>query len=339
MLHVVLVILKILGILLLVILGILLLLVFAVLFVPIRYRADASYNEKPVGSVSVSWLLHAVTVRIAYDGELNFRVKVLWFTLLGGKKDEPDELDDFEEDELMVQATELAPEEPAVHADSEARVNERGPEAPTAPKEPAVHADSEARSNEAPSTKAEQAFGQAQSVQPAREPEPQGPSGTEGESPKLSRLKEKLCGPLQRIIKKIRATLKNLQKQWRKGQKSYQKAHDFLADEENKKTIALLFHQTKKLFRHIFPKKLKGHLRFGFDDPYYTGQVLTAVSPFYGLYAKSFTLIPVFEEKALEGEVTIKGRVRAASLLWIGLRVLLNKNFRRLLKAWRKRGM
>lgn len=57
------------------------------------------------------------------------------------------------------------------------------------------------------------------------------------------------------------------------------------------------------LIRHLLPQTLKGTLRFGFEDPSYTGQVLAAVSPFYGVYARSFTLIPEFEEKILEGEV------------------------------------
>ena len=56
------------------------------------------------------------------------------------------------------------------------------------------------------------------------------------------------------------------------------------------------------------------------------------MSPFYGVYARSFTLIPEFEEKILEGEVHIRGRIRAATVLWTAGRVFLNKNFRRLLR-------
>ena len=47
MIHILLMILKIIGIILLVILGILLVLILAVLFVPVRYKADFSWHGEP----------------------------------------------------------------------------------------------------------------------------------------------------------------------------------------------------------------------------------------------------------------------------------------------------
>lgn len=82
----------------------------------------------------------------------------------------------------------------------------------------------------------------------------------------------------------------------------------------------------------MLPRKISGRVRFGFDDPATTGQILTYISPFYGLYAKTLKLEPIFEEKVLDGELHVKGHIRAATLLWIVIRVVLNKNFRVLLK-------
>ena len=67
MLHLLLLILKILGILLLVILGIILAVLLLVLFVPLRYKADVEFDGKPRGNVLVSWLLRLITVRVSYD--------------------------------------------------------------------------------------------------------------------------------------------------------------------------------------------------------------------------------------------------------------------------------
>ena len=71
--HVILTILKILGILLLVILGLLLAIVLSVLFVPVRYQLE---GEKPSpgwseanGKIRVSWLLHLIHLRIQQPGE------------------------------------------------------------------------------------------------------------------------------------------------------------------------------------------------------------------------------------------------------------------------------
>lgn len=110
----------------------------------------------------------------------------------------------------------------------------------------------------------------------------------------------------------------------------------FLEDEENKQTFRLLWRQLKALIRHILPTDLRGKVRFGFDDPYTTGQVLTYISPFYSLYGKKFQVIPVFEEPVMEGEGWLKGRIRFGTVLILGIRVLLDQNFRKLLRQWRK---
>ena len=116
------------------------------------------------------------------------------------------------------------------------------------------------------------------------------------------------------------------------GQEKIEQVRTFLNDQENRKTIGLLWRQVKKLLRHVLPRKISGRVRFGFDDPATTGQILTYISPFYGLYAKTLKLEPIFEEKVLDGELHVKGHIRAATLLWIVIRVVLNKNFRVLLK-------
>ena len=68
--HVILTILKILGIILLVLLGLLLVIVLSVLFVPVRYRLEGEklspgWSEAN-GQVRVSWLLHLIHLRIQY---------------------------------------------------------------------------------------------------------------------------------------------------------------------------------------------------------------------------------------------------------------------------------
>ena len=67
------------------------------------------------------------------------------------------------------------------------------------------------------------------------------------------------------------------------------------------------------------------------------GQILCIISPFYGFYGKNLEIEPVFDETALEGEVSFKGRIRLGTLLFLGLRLLADKNFRVLLRRWRRR--
>lgn len=59
--------LKIVGVLFLFVLGFLLLALLLLLFVPFRYRVFGSYLKSvPDGTVSVSWLFHAVSLRVTY---------------------------------------------------------------------------------------------------------------------------------------------------------------------------------------------------------------------------------------------------------------------------------
>lgn len=59
--------LKIIGIVLLVVLGLLLTALLLLLFVPFRYHISGSYvREVPDGTVYVSWLFRAVSLRLTY---------------------------------------------------------------------------------------------------------------------------------------------------------------------------------------------------------------------------------------------------------------------------------
>ena len=136
------------------------------------------------------------------------------------------------------------------------------------------------------------------------------------------------------IPDRIRRLFKEFRNRMKSGRAFFEKAKNFLEKEENQETFRLIVSSGKKLLRHVLPQKLKGRVHFGFSDPYRTGQLLTAVSPFYGLYAKDLELVPDFEHEVLEGELHIKGRIRLGAFVWTGIRLFRNRNFRRLLKKY-----
>ena len=311
MLQILFMILKILGILLLVVLGILLAVLLLVLFVPLRYRIDASFDGKPGGGVLVSWLLHLVTVRVNYDGSVKALVKVLWFRLFDKTVWPAEEAENPEETEETVPVentivTEVT--EPVKAAESvkpaESKVEKPKSVKPAKSEKPVETVKSETTEN----------------------------SGDAVQKSKLDSLIEKIAALIQNVITKISCTYQQICGKVDAGQEKLELVRTFLEDQENRNTIHLLWKQVKKLFRHILPRKISGRVRFGFDDPATTGQILTYVSPFYGLYAKTLELEPVFDEKVVEGELHVKGHIRVAALLWIVIRVFLNKNFRVLLK-------
>ena len=304
MLHLLLLILKILGILLLVILGIILAVLLLVLFVPLRYQANAEFDGKPKGNVLLSWLLHLITVRVSYDGSIKALVKILWFkvfeTTIGGDDESEDESKDTEPELAEAFAEDEFPKDEFVPVEEPEKVTHMSETvSPENDPEPELQAQHEENTEKIPLT--EMIFEKIRSI--------------------VSKIAEKVAGGYQNLVDKVQAL-----------QEKIEQVRVFLSDEENQNTICLIWGQVFKLLRHILPRKLRGRVRFGFEDPYTTGKVLTYISPFYGLYAKTLEVEPVFGEKVIEGEIHLRGHIRVASMIWIVIRVFLNKNFRKILR-------
>lgn len=322
MLQILFMILKILGILLLAVLGIILTVLLLVLFVPLRYQADVAFDGKPQGQVLVSWLLHLLTVRVSYDGNVKVLVKVLWLRLFNKtvwpdeelqNSDELDESDEIEEIMIPVERAETVREAKSEHK-------------PQTSKDQAVKI--EKREKVDRSEKVIKSEKRTESVKQETTNE----TDDVVQKSKVELLIDKVVTAVQTIIKKISETYAKICGKVEAGQEKIDMVRAFFADQENKNTIQLVWKQVKKIICHILPRKIRGRVRFGFEDPATTGQILTYVSPFYGLYAKTLKLEPVFDEKITDGELHIKGHIRVAVLLWSVIRVFLNKNFRKLLK-------
>ena len=344
MLSIIFLILKILGILLLILLLLILFFAAVVLFVPVRYRLTASRYEKLKGELLISWLLRGISLRVFYDGRALARGKVLWFRLF------EKQLWPFEEEEAERPETEQpeAGEMDAGQTESE-RTKEPDGLGKKKAKQPPLPQEEEGKEEEFEERLRATELSPSEGRE-KEEPDPalSGPSNP-GIRLLLGRLKEtvkrftrKLIGKISGFFRDFHQSLKRIPKIWTEiknklanGRQSFERMREIFTNEENREVFRLLVSRGRKLFRHVRPKKIKGKLQFGFSDPYRTGQVLTAVSPFYGLYAKELELIPDFEHEVLKGEISVKGRIRMGVVLWTGIRLFLNKNFRRLLKRFR----
>lgn len=85
MLHILLTILRILGIILASIIGLLLFIIIVVVFVPVRYRVKASYKDKVNVNAHVSWLLGIVRVIYTLDDSSEMRIRIFGISLSGNK--------------------------------------------------------------------------------------------------------------------------------------------------------------------------------------------------------------------------------------------------------------
>lgn len=86
------------------------------------------------------------------------------------------------------------------------------------------------------------------------------------------------------------------------------------------------------IFKHIRPRKIKGYVHYGFEEPYKTGQITGYLSLMPFVYQKGFSLEPDFYNKVLEGHIYMRGHVQIGYLL----RIVFNINLWRTLKVIKK---
>lgn len=326
MLHIGLMILKIIGIILLVILGLALFLLLTVLLVPVRYRGAGSWHEKPEGQIKVTWLLHILSVQASYLETLELSVRIFGIRILkkrlGGEEEEPDEVFSEEtkrpdsEDDFQVSMQEIP--ENDVKAVSEPVDFRTEPEN---------------------SVKASQQTFEA-SLHEKAEEEPQKETKKK-ETKKAAGLKKLLSKGKRKLLsvwKGLKSKLLWLKSKVKDGKELYEKVSGFLSQEANQNTIRLVKKQIYRILRHLFPRRIKGNITFGLEDPYTMGQVVSAAAFLYPLLKEQVVFTPVFDEKIIDGELELRGRIRIGTLLCLAGRVLIDTNFRTIVKKFLNRG-
>lgn len=107
-----------------------------------------------------------------------------------------------------------------------------------------------------------------------------------------------------------------------------------LTDSRNKEAVKHLLSEIKGLLTHYKPRHLRFQLRFSAGDPAATGELLGVASVFPFVYRKGNRLIPDFrsEDLYLRGKASLSGHIilffAAAALV----RIVLDKNIRRMMK-------
>lgn len=281
MIHILLLILKMIGVIIAVILGILVLLVCVVIFTPVRYQLDASCDGaldslKVTGKVT--WLLHLFRVDLIYEGrKLTWKIRAAWKRIKSEPEDDSalkEEVKDCEkelEEELEKELEELA----------ESGVEEREKESETSEKEKKA---SEKKSSQTTEK-----------------------SGLSEKTEKKHKADTIKC-TIQKICDKIKLL-----------SEKKEKIMEAVSDEVHKKAFIKTKNEVFKLLRRWKPKKLKADIHYGFEDPCLTGQVLAGLSVIYPFVGEHLEVEPDFENKVLEGSLQVKGNIRMfpiVCLLW-----------------------
>lgn len=294
-------ILKVIGWILLGILGLILLTVLTVLLVPIRYRADGVWKEEKYIRGRVTWLLHLLSIRVTYEKELLLEVRVAGF-LIYPKKDR------LGKEKKAASGADA--EEGVGDADVDTNVLDAdGAKMPSADVKtlgesaPAAEADAQATDSDAA---------------------PEHPAGS---------FFEKLSGKLSQVTDRLRG-MQQKTDQLKQQTAYYKRIWD---QPQTRQAIRVGFYELGEIIRHVLPRKLEVFGIVGTGDPASTGQIMAIQGMLYPWHKGNIRLEPDFEEKYIEGELHLKGRIRLGTLGICGLRILLNKNVRRLIRILRKK--
>ena len=133
---------------------------------------------------------------------------------------------------------------------------------------------------------------------------------------------------LQNVIKIVRKMKKKVH--------SVQDLVDILRSDAGKAFICIVKENVIHLWKQIHPRRMRGKVIFGTGDPCSTGELLGVLALFYAWYGNGVQIIPDFEQKRIEGNVSFRGRIRMITLICIAWRIIKNKDGRKLLHEWEK---
>ena len=345
MLHILLLILKIIGIVLAVLLGAAVLALLCVLFVPIRYRIKAEGKpggEPPVhAGIKVSWLLHIITVMFAYPEAACIRVKVFGFPVFDSSRKK--------ETEGKEKKKKKRPPE------------EQGGESAESPKEenagyeplligaepvPADEGHENAVKEEEEGTGGAEGIGEeAVREENTMEAEPDGENGSgKGLRGFLNKIKA-FCLAVKQCFLQFIAALKNIE--YTIGKicdkiKGIAEHIQYYTEVLKSETFRRAWTASKKQLLRVLgmlkPRVCRVKVLAGTGDPAGTGQLLAFYGILYPFIGNCVSVEADFENKVMDVDLFVKGRVRVFVFLLAAFQLFINKNIRRLIKMLRRSG-
>ena len=335
MLHVVLLILKILGIILLSIVFLLLLVVWAVLFVSVTYRIKAEKKDALHVTAAGGWLFRTLTIRYVYDGEKEprqeLKLRLFGITIM-------DFFKDGEEEEKSRSQKKKKKKKPKRDAKKPADTEQAKPPPETGTVK--LLSEKAAEEERTDTGTAEEPLREEREPYRASElPERIPPRQEKRRGSFIGKLRERISLFFSKIVyafKNIRDKIRNIKEGAARLLKRKDDFLEFWNLEEHIRARRAILDELRYLWRKSRPKKIKGQVRIGFDDPSVTGVCVGALSALYAWYPGQIRIIAEFEEEVLEGDILIKGRVRLYAAVLVLIRVWFNKDIRHMYEQWQQ---
>lgn len=324
LLHILLFLLKLIGIVLLVILGLIVLILAIILLTPIRYRIGASKYQTIQAEGKVTWLFRLIEMVFKLDTgaeegkRLHLSFRIAWLKLYDNQKPKEKRIK-----QKKTRKTKSKPES----KQSEKVIQAAKTEQPEAKVQPI-------KTEQAAEMKHEEKL-------------IEGPKESAVE--KILRLAKNAANKILSLIRgvfslicsilgipsKIMDGLEKLENFFTKLREKKEAFLAFYNETHNHQWFTAFWHRLKKLLLRILPRADRLYLHFGFEDPATTGQVLGGLSILYPICGEKMELCPEFNEEILEGEVKCHGRIRPVSLVIFAVKSFLNKQFFSMVKQFK----
>ncbi|MBO4267233.1 MAG: hypothetical protein J5910_08620 [Lachnospiraceae bacterium] len=107
-------------------------------------------------------------------------------------------------------------------------------------------------------------------------------------------------------------------------------------DCRNRNAAALIRDQAVNLLKKIAPRRVKGFVHFGSDDPATTGRILMYLAIIYPILPRKLVIDPGFEDNDLYGNIDIKGHIRLIVPLVCFAKVYFNRDFKRMWRIYKR---
>lgn len=303
--HVILQILAVIGIVLLVLLALLILTVLAVLFVPIRYRASGEKEADRIeGVAAVSFLYPFLSFKWQRAGNENrWALRLLGIKLKGSPKVDKGKTTEPEKTEKGKVAEPKKTDKGKAEETAQAAKPEKAAEPVKEEKQPATPSVQNAEAEDA-----------------ARQAEETGTQETDRVSSE----------------KKARFTISGLCDKMENIRDNVEYYKERLTAEENRLFLKRTKERIFAVLKSIKPKVLTARVVCGTGSPDTAGYVCAVYGMLYPVIEDRISFTADFENKVLDGELSVKGKVRVATLVRHGIKILLDKQLKVFLKEMKR---
>lgn len=296
--------LKIIGFILLGLLAFFVLLLLAVLFIPIRYRVVAQYEEKAIARITAGWFLHLIGVRLVIsDQEKSCKLKLFGIPLIDFFSPRKDR----RKKRRSKRHQDKQPAKQSVHQDKQ-------------PAKQSVHQDEQPVEQSVHQDKQNSLQIKEEQQQIGSEKEKASGFDTDQASDEKASFFTKVRIYINRIFDKI----KEIRKKETNLKEKYNKWLVVLKRDRTKEALEKCKNTLCKVLKAVLPRKWKLFVHYGMEDPALTADILGYYWMLFAVLSGHIDCQPDFENKVFECNLHAKGHIRMITMVIAGWKFLFD---------------